>query len=53
MMSSGLLTQDPKRFGEEHGQRWLVSAYEAGDVVLHSSYAVPIPTEVYQQGDFG
>lgn len=40
-MSGGLLTQDTKRFGEEHGQRWLVSAYEAGDVVLHNSYTVP------------
>lgn len=40
MMSGGLLSQNPKRFGDEHGHRWLVSAYEAGDIVLHSSYAV-------------
>lgn len=40
MMSSGLLADGPKEFGKEHGRRWLITEYEAGDVVLHSSYAV-------------
>lgn len=45
MMSGGVLSQDPKHFSKEYGHRWLVSAYEAGDVVLHSSYAV-MPTAI-------
>lgn len=44
MMSGGVLTGGPKAFGEEYGRRWLVSEYEAGDVVIHSSYAVSLVT---------
>ncbi|KAI0173003.1 hypothetical protein GGR52DRAFT_547009 [Hypoxylon sp. FL1284] len=40
MMSGGLLADGPKGFGEERGLRWLVSEYEAGDVVLHTPYTV-------------
>lgn len=40
MMSTGLLDEGPARFGNAHGRRWLVSEYEAGDVVLHNSYMV-------------
>jgi hypothetical protein len=43
MMSGGVLTEGPKAFGEEYHKRWLVSEYEAGDVVIHSSYAVSLP----------
>ena len=40
MMSGGVLTDGPREFGLEHNRKWLVFAYEAGDVVLHNSYAV-------------
>lgn len=40
MMSGGLLADGPKEFGEAHGRRWLVTEYEAGDVVLHTPYTV-------------
>lgn len=40
MLSTGLLADGPAEFGRTHNRRWLVSAYEAGDVVLHSPYTV-------------
>lgn len=40
MMSGGVLNQGAKEFAQEHRRRWLVSAYEAGDVVIHNSYMV-------------
>lgn len=40
MMSGGVLTQGAKAFAEQHQGRWLVSAYEAGDAVIHNSYMV-------------
>lgn len=40
MMSTGLLSEFPADFAREHGRRWLVSAYEAGDVVLHKPHMV-------------
>lgn len=40
MMAGGHLASNPKKFGDEHGRRWLVTAYEAGDVVIHDSYMV-------------
>lgn len=40
MMSTGLLSERPAEFAQEHGRRWLASAYEAGDVVLHKPHAV-------------
>jgi phytanoyl-CoA hydroxylase len=42
MMATGLLSEEPAKFSEEHDRRWLVSAYEAGDVVLHDPFAVSI-----------
>lgn len=42
MMSGGVLTQGAKEFSEQHQRRWLVSAYEAGDVVIHTSYMVSV-----------
>ena len=35
MMSTGLLSEYPGEFARQHNRRWLASAYEAGDVVLH------------------
>ncbi|XHF97263.1 hypothetical protein AWENTII_000860 [Aspergillus wentii] len=40
MMATGLLSETPAEFAKEHNRRWLVSAYEAGDVVLHKPHAV-------------
>lgn len=40
MLTTGLLSEGPADFGRIHNRRWLVSAYEAGDVVLHSPYTV-------------
>jgi phytanoyl-CoA hydroxylase len=40
MMSTGLLSEYPAEFAREHGRRWLTSAFEAGDVVLHKPHAV-------------
>lgn len=40
MMATGLLSEFPAEFAREHGRRWLVSAYEAGDVVLHKPHMV-------------
>lgn len=42
MMGGGLLTEEPLAFAREHGRRWLLTEYEAGDVILHNSYAVRI-----------
>ncbi|GAD96602.1 hypothetical protein AOR_1_688074 [Paecilomyces variotii No. 5] len=44
MMSTGMLSEYPKEFAKEHGRRWLVSAYEAGDVVLHKAHAIHAST---------
>ncbi|KAM0549080.1 hypothetical protein ACHAPJ_009655 [Fusarium lateritium] len=44
MMSGGVLTQGAKAFSAEHQRSWLVSAYEAGDVVLHNAYMVHAST---------
>jgi phytanoyl-CoA hydroxylase len=43
MMGGGLLSDGPKMFADEHGRRWLVTDYEAGDVVLHTPYTVCDP----------
>jgi phytanoyl-CoA hydroxylase len=40
MMGGGLLAEGPKGFGESHGRKWLVTDFEAGDVVLHTPYTV-------------
>ncbi|KAJ5383061.1 hypothetical protein N7517_000972 [Penicillium concentricum] len=44
MMSTGLLSERPAEFAREHGRRWLVSAYEAGDVVLHKPHMIHAST---------
>lgn len=40
MMSTGFLSDGPKDFARKYGGRWLVTAYEAGDVVLHKAHSV-------------
>lgn len=40
MMATGLLSEYPAEFAKQNGRRWLVSSYEAGDVVLHKPHAV-------------
>jgi phytanoyl-CoA hydroxylase len=40
MMATGLLSEFPCEFARDNGRRWLVSAYEAGDVVLHKPHMV-------------
>lgn len=42
MMATGLLSEFPAEFARENNSRWLVSAYEAGDVVLHKPHMVRI-----------
>ncbi|KAI0839367.1 hypothetical protein F5Y06DRAFT_265242 [Hypoxylon sp. FL0890] len=44
MMGGGLLAEGPKGFGETHARRWLVTEYEAGDVVLHTPYTIHAST---------
>ncbi|KAK6220860.1 hypothetical protein LQW54_001779 [Pestalotiopsis sp. IQ-011] len=44
MMKSGWLSPDPAVFGRECGRKWLVTAYEAGDVVLHSAHMIHAST---------
>lgn len=40
MLSTGLLADGPREYSETFGRRWLVTTYEAGDVVLHTPYTV-------------
>lgn len=40
MLQTGFLCEGPREFGRRYGKRWLVGAYEAGDVVLHRAHAV-------------
>lgn len=40
MMSTGFLADGPADFGRKYGKKWLVSDYEAGDVVLHTPHMV-------------
>ena len=40
MMGGGLLADGAKEFGLSHNRKWLVTNYEAGDVVLHTPYTV-------------
>ena len=40
MLSTGLLSDGPREYSDTFDRRWLVTKYEAGDVVLHNPYAV-------------
>lgn len=46
-MSNGLLADGPKEYAETFGKRWLVTDYEAGDVVLHTPYTVSPLTSLH------
>lgn len=43
MMTSGFLTDGPADFCRKYQKRWLVSEYEAGDVVFHTPHMVSFP----------
>ncbi|KAJ4516555.1 hypothetical protein HRR83_001889 [Exophiala dermatitidis] len=44
MMSGGMLADGPAEFARRYNRRWLLTEYEAGDVVLHNSYAIHAST---------
>ncbi|SPO06772.1 uncharacterized protein DNG_09466 [Cephalotrichum gorgonifer] len=44
MLSSGVLSEEPREFANTHGKKWLVAAYEAGDVVLHGAHTIHAST---------
>ncbi|KAF4309985.1 putative phytanoyl- dioxygenase [Botryosphaeria dothidea] len=44
MMSTGLLADGPAQFGRDYKQRWLVTNYEAGDLVLHKPHMIHAST---------
>ncbi|KAF4944951.1 hypothetical protein FSARC_14540 [Fusarium sarcochroum] len=44
MMSTGFLCEGPGEFSSRHGKKWLVTAYEAGDVVLHKPHQIHAST---------
>ncbi|PHH73164.1 hypothetical protein CDD83_4799 [Cordyceps sp. RAO-2017] len=44
MLSTGFLCDGPAAFARQHGKRWLVAAYEAGDVVLHRPHMIHAST---------
>ncbi|KAK6223571.1 phytanoyl-CoA hydroxylase [Colletotrichum tabaci] len=47
MMATGFLSEGPADFGRRYGKRWMVSAYEAGDVVFHSAHMIHASTKNY------
>ncbi|KAF2006256.1 hypothetical protein P154DRAFT_517909 [Amniculicola lignicola CBS 123094] len=44
MLSTGLLADGPSGYSDAFGRRWLVTEYEAGDVVLHTPYTIHAST---------
>ncbi|CAH0053688.1 unnamed protein product [Clonostachys solani] len=44
MMSSGFLCEGPGDFGRRYNKKWLVTSYEAGDVVLHTPHMIHAST---------
>lgn len=44
MMSTGFLAEGPAGFGREYKRRWLVTGYEAGDLVLHKPHMIHAST---------
>lgn len=47
MLHGGMLSNGPAEFGSAHGRKWLVTDYEAGDVVLHNAYSIHASTMNY------
>lgn len=44
MLSTGLLADGPREYSDTFERRWLVTSYEAGDVVLHNPFAIHAST---------
>ncbi|RFU31751.1 hypothetical protein B7463_g4581, partial [Scytalidium lignicola] len=44
MLSNGLLSEEPAAFAKRYNRRWLVSSYDAGDVVLHLPFTIHAST---------
>ncbi|OJD37496.1 phytanoyl-hydroxylase [Diplodia corticola] len=44
MMGTGLLADGPAQFGRDYKRRWLLTDYEAGDVVLHKPHMIHAST---------
>jgi phytanoyl-CoA hydroxylase len=44
MLSTGLLADGPLEYSDSFRRRWLVTSYEAGDVVLHNPFAIHAST---------
>lgn len=44
MLSTGLLAEGPAGFGRACGRRWLLTPFEAGDVVLHKPHMMHAST---------
>lgn len=44
MIHGGMLDHCPAQFARSLGKKWLITEYEAGDVVLHNSYAIHAST---------
>lgn len=40
MSDGGFLSRDTKAYGEENQRKWLITDYEAGDVIFHSPFLV-------------
>ncbi|KAF3019838.1 hypothetical protein E8E14_013226 [Neopestalotiopsis sp. 37M] len=51
MMSTGFLCEGPGDFGRRYGRKWLVTAYEAGDVVLHTPHMIHASTMNFDKGN--
>lgn len=51
MIHGGMLSNGPAEFGRQHGHKWLVGAYEAGDVALHDSYMIHASTMNFDEND--
>lgn len=50
-MTTGFLSNGPRDFARQYGGKWLATAYEAGDVVLHKAHAVSISKPLILDGD--
>ncbi|KAH7412122.1 hypothetical protein DE146DRAFT_266608 [Phaeosphaeria sp. MPI-PUGE-AT-0046c] len=47
MLSTGLLADGPREYSNTFDRRWLVTSYEAGDVVIHNPFAIHASTMNY------
>ncbi|KAF3053694.1 hypothetical protein E8E11_011358 [Didymella keratinophila] len=47
MLSTGLLADGAREYSETFDRKWLVTSYEAGDVVLHNPFAIHASTMNY------